>query len=280
MADKIRITPAELTAQGTVLSGLSSRLEGVRTEIESVGRSAWTCTNGGVGETHTLLANRVRKAAATVKVGANLANEAAQSFTNVDAVIRKHVESGLDNAFTQYMRDTVPDSVMEQPVSRQEVTSPRKQAWDNIKNAEGFREGTFWDGSCGKSEGYTYNSKLRGGSVTIYGSGCAGMARQMQYEMEGRVGDWVAVSTPDEIQVGDVLQYYHLDSAGNVIFENGYPKEHFIYVYDIQGNTIYTGEGNVGGKVVYRTMSKTEFTETGPYDSYRQRLGVVSVNRV
>lgn len=280
MADKIRITPSELTAQSTVLSGLSSRLENVRAAIESIGRSAWTCTNGGVGETHTLLANRVGKAAATIKVGANLANEAAQSFKNVDAVIRKHVESDIDNAFTQYMRDTVPDSAMKGPVSQQKVTSPRKDSWDNLQKAEGFTAGTAWDGRCGNETGYTYKSKLRGGEVTIYGSGCAGMARQMQYEMEGRVGDWVEISTPDEIQAGDVLQYYHLDAAGNVIYEGDDPKQHYIYVFDIQGNTIYTGEGNVDGKVVYRTMSKTEFTATGPYDSYRQRLGVVSVNRV
>lgn len=257
MADKIRIEPDELAAQGAALEGLSKRMEAVERAIGIIGGNAWNATGGGVGITHDLLVRRVGAAASTIQVGANLAKEAARDYKNVDAVIRGHVESDTDNAYTQYLRDTVSDSVMKEPVSQQRVSSPWMDKWAALKDTPGYKQGDHWDGKC-KAYG---------------GSGCFAMAHMMQAQMCGITtteGD-IWPESAAQFKVGDAVHYFYKKRHDDGTVED---MEHWIFIYKVNADTIEIGEGNFGipGTVNYQTVAKSKF---GKFDSAEYELGEI-----
>lgn len=175
-----------------------------------------------------------------LKVGANLAQESADKFTNTDETIRRYVNNGLDRPIDKAVRGSVSKEAMKQPASTQKVTTPRMEKWEDLKRAPtdaerqagraDFSPGAAW-GMEGTYVGM-YKDKFVGGSQ------CYAMAHMMQIEMEGNnYQHEIFTSDGNAIQAGDAVHYWHHDG--------GKEEEHWIYVYEVRDGRIYYGEGNV-----------------------------------
>lgn len=235
MADKIRITPSELRAQAVELSALSKRMDGVLAKTRSISSSVESAVRGTAGLNSSVKMNSVVSAIAksgeVLQIGANLAQESAEKFTNTDATIRSHVNGKMDNATDAFFNRNIPQSVLKKPVSTQKVTTPRMEKWENLQNTDGFKPGTEWGWNNTYVEWYKGNY--------VGGSQCYAMAAMMQIEMEGSgFHHDIYTSNGGDIQPGDMVHYWHNDSGHGT-------EEHWIYVYDVRDGVIYYGEGNV-----------------------------------
>lgn len=108
------------------------------------------------------------------------------------------------------------------------------------------------------------------------GSGCYTMAAMMQHKITGQIASGncepyrVYLSDINQVKPGDMMHYTGA----------GANPEHWVFVYKVDGENLYIGEGNArdkdgnGPMVVYRTINKAEFlSKNGHIDQVRRPVG-------
>lgn len=242
MGDRIKITTDELRFQGQELGNLADEYEALYNKAnESIKKmknaSSAKLAANLLGKT-TQLTLYFSCLTATLRKGAQVANQCADNFENTDSALRK------------LYSDTLSDEVKNSPVSGQRVLTDFQYKVETMQEKVGFMEGD--DDKFGYQSGWiNYNG------VLIMGTQCYAMAHIMQLEIMGSTSQAPSgVRSFDEIQTGDVVNYYGKDC-------NDYEAGHWVFVIEKKENSIVIGEGNALGKgiVHYREIPRNLMQE-------------------
>lgn len=232
MANKISISTKELETQANKLYALGSHVDDITLKsgkamrlIEEALSSKFT---SNMEEKSKALMKNIRSLRDNLYVGSKVAFQCATSYQNMDKVLRDEIGN------------TLPDDVVNSPISNQEVKNEFEAKVDEMKEKEGFRQGD-----------YNYNNFMYYVSSyneqSVEGAQCYAMAHMMQIEVLGARGYNCGTTSFDDIKVGDVIHY----KGGGADANWG----HWVFVTDVQPGKIVVSEASwdppYGGTVSY-----------------------------
>ncbi len=246
MANKIRITPAELTAQAAKIREASSKTQEIHSKSNQAMNAISNAMSGkfksNMDKKGKKLLKNLTELKNSLNQGATVAENCAKSYENMDKELRKQIG------------DSLPQEVVNTPASNQQVMTEFQMKVEEMKQKEGFRQGDYWGNNS------HYQGQYNGYYINAWS--CCAKAKQMQIEVTGKLGARTGITDASQIQVGDVIHYYY---PGTYWFQGKeYPNEHWVFVTAVNGNTISVGEGNAwdgknSERVNYRDMDISEF---------------------